>query len=247
MSAELSTVEVDAEPTEGARDRSAPYMSFQGFLNLLDRLHQDGVPQVFDKSFFGQRSGSLVAQTRGTLRFLDLMGEDKRPTPHLVQMASAEDQERIEILRELARSKYGDAIALGTDATYGQLAETFRASGLTGTTLRKAVTFYVGLAEHVGIPISPYFKQGVPRLAVSSSSAPRRPARRRRGTTQPAETAPAPLPPDPPSIESKQFAYIDLLMKLVEANPENGEAQKDLLDRLELALGYKASSETPRE
>jgi len=44
-----------------------------------------------------------------------------------------------------------------------------------------------------------------------------------------------------PPIEAKKSAYIDLLMKLVETaagSNGQGEVQKDLLDRLERALGY---------
>ena len=57
----------DGELSGDARNASVPYMSFQGFCNLIDRLNADGLPQLFDRSFFGEVSGSLVAQTRGTL------------------------------------------------------------------------------------------------------------------------------------------------------------------------------------
>src|SRR5262245_45725179 len=62
-----------ADTTEDVRGISVPYMSFQGFRSLLDRLRREGLPQVFDRSFFGEVSGSLIAQIRGTLRFFDLI------------------------------------------------------------------------------------------------------------------------------------------------------------------------------
>jgi hypothetical protein len=253
MSADLDPSEADLDPSEvgvdsaeGTRSATVPYMSFMGFRHLLDRLGNDGVPQVLDKSFFRQSSGSLVAQTRGTLKFFDLIDEDRRPTSALDELVNADESRRIEILRGLTEVKYADAIALGVNATAGQLAETFRSSGLTGSSLHKAMTFYVGLAEYVGLPLSPFFKQAGSRVSAGNGSSPRRTTRRRKPPGQPAAPS-APPPPAPPPIEVKQSAYIDLLMKLAESSAEKGDVQKDLLDRLELALGYRTSSETPRE
>jgi hypothetical protein len=238
MSAEPVLTGTDVDSSAVSRTVARPYMSFPGFRNLLDRLGRDGVPQVLDKSFFRQSSGSLVAQIRGSLRYLDLIDEEKRPTPTLIRLAKADEQERIPVLRQIAEDKYGDAIALGVDATHGQLADVFRTSGLSGSSLNKAVTFYVGFAEYVGLPLSPYFKQGAARPSNGSSTTPRRSSRRRKSTAV-SEASPASTQAPPPPIEVKKSAYIDLLMKLVESGAASGEVQTDLLDRLELALGYR--------
>jgi hypothetical protein len=227
----------DGGQVESTPSITVPYMSFQGFRNLQDRLREDGVPQVLDASFFRQYSGSMTAQIRGTLRFFDLMDEDRRPAPLLIELVQADEQRRIEIMRGLAESKYSDVIALGTDATHGQLAEVFRNRGLTGQSITKAITFYVGLADYSGIPVSPFFKRA---RSAAGSNAPRpraaRPTRRRKPEMD-SSTRPVVHSVVPP-IEQKKSAYIDLLMKLVN-DGKGGEDQKDLLDRLERALGFK--------
>lgn len=220
-------------------------MSFTGFRSLLDRLINDGLPQVFDRSFFGEYSGSLIAQIRGTFRFLDLMDEDKRPTDQLRAIADADDQGRIAILRELAEKKYAFVIALGPDATQGQLADVFRTAGLNGDSLTKATNFYVGLAEYVDLPVSPFFKKAPARASSSTGSGPRRSSSRRRKGSNVAEQPPAPSDGQPVSSfdeqrDQKRLAYIDLLMKLAEQSGDNSsEVRQDLLTRLERVLGYE--------
>lgn len=219
------------------------YMSFTGFRSLLDRLGNEGLPQVFDRSFFGEYSGSLIAQIRGTFRFLDLIDEDKRPTDQLRAIIDADEQGRIALLRKVAEEKYASALALGADATQGQLAEVFRVAGLSGESLTKAINFYVGLADYVNLPVSPFFKRPTVRVSTGSGNGPRRTSSRRR--------KPSNVPVEPPAaqgqqsvspIEEKRSAYIDLLMKLAEQSGANGgEVQQDLLNRLERALGYESS------
>lgn len=248
MASDLSTPESSVEPPEAVRGSSVPYMSFQGFRTLLDRLHANGVPQVFDRSWFGQnQSGSLTAQIRGTLRFFDLLDEEKRPTPKLQELVSADEPERIKILREIAETKYADAIGLGTNATQGQLADTFRARGLSGESITKAITFYVALTEYLSLPTSPFYKQARVSNSAGNGGSPRRTSRRRKPSVP--QEPPPPLRVDQPAVpplEVKKTEYIDLLMKLAEGSSDKGEVQKDLLDRLERALGYGPTAANQR-
>lgn len=235
--------------SEPAQDSSVdgptvPYMSFQGFMNLLDRLRRDGVPQVFDRSWFGaNQSGSLTAQIRGTLRFFDLVDEERRPTTRLHDLVVADEPARIEMLRKIAEDKYADAVQLGTDATQGQLADTFRARGLNGGSVAKAITFYCGFADYVSLPVSPFFKSGRPSGAARNGSNPRRLARGRRSSSSQKPPRPPADQPAVPPLEAKKSDYIDLLMKLAEGSSEKDEVRKDLLDRLERALGYTSTTD----
>lgn len=217
---------------------TAPYSSFTAFYNLLDRLKEDGVPQLFDASFFGQQSGSLVAQTRGTLRFFGLLKENKQPTDKLHELVAADDAGRIKILRELGEEQYALALALGTNATTGQLAEVFRGTGLTGNSVVRAITFYVSYAERVGLPLSPFFKKG--KSPAGNSGSPRRTSRRKRQAVDSAQT-PAVVQPSTTSIEVKKAAYIDMLMDFARQSEKPPEA--DFLDRIERVLGYDVPEE----
>lgn len=242
----MTEVEQGAGGTDASSPASAPYMSFQGFVNLLNKLKDDGVPSVFDGSFFGALSGSLVAQTRGTLRFLDLIDESKRPTASLEPLANAADDERRQMLRSLAESKYADVLALSPNATQGQLAEVFRTRGLSGQTIPKAIAFYTGLAEYVGLPMSPYFKKGRPVSSGGSGVGTVRRSSRRRKSPDTISGALTVEQPALPSLDVKKSAYIDLLMKLVQ-DETSPDGQKDLLDRLERALGYESPPTAAKE
>jgi hypothetical protein len=112
----------------------------------------EGLPSRFDGSYFGNASGSLVSQVRSTLHHLDLIDEERRPTELLKIIADADDAEQKQHLRTIFEEKYSDALALGKNATSGELADVFRNRGLTGATVEKAITFYLGMAQDLGVP-----------------------------------------------------------------------------------------------
>lgn len=212
-----------------------PYMSYRGLLNLLDRLETDGVPQVFDRSFFGQQSGSLTAQTRVTLKFFDLIDEEKRPTDVLRTLVADEEVSRKTALRAMAEERYADVAQLGHDATHGQLQDAFKSRGLTGATVQKAIGFYLALAEDVGMEVSPHFHRR--RVVIVTGNGTRRTTRKRKAKEEPAADVPVrTLPPTVTSMETKKSAYIDMLMTLAQKSEEAVPAE--LLDRIERALGF---------
>ena len=228
-----------AEPTAAApvSAKTPGYASFTSTRTLLDTLRESGLPAQFDRSYFGTASGGLIAQTRGTLRFLDLIDDDYRPRPQLTELVEADEEGRRPILRRLAEDRYVEEIKLAEqNGTYGQLLAVFRERGLTGATAQKAATFYIHLAQYVGLPVSQYFTQG--RAASSGSGATRRPVRRRArpAPLEVVETGPPPAPVE--TLDKKRSAYIDLLMRL--ADRQDGELPPaELLDRIERALGYE--------
>lgn len=235
-------VPADAVEQERVADRAAsvgvPYMSFVSFRSYLDKFREQGLPAVLDRSFFGNKSGSLTAQVRGTMKALSLIDDEYRPTQLFEEIAAADDETRIRMLRDLTLSKYEDAIALGVKATSGQLADVFRARGINGGTLQKAITFYLGLTEYVGIETSPYLK--TTRVATSGGSG-RRSAKKKAAVSLVAEPPPAPVP-QVKMEEQKKSAYIDLLMELAKGDSANDQSRMDLLNRLERAIGIPADS-----
>lgn len=212
------------------------YASFTSIRTLFDTLRESGLPARFDRSYFGAASGALIAQTRGTLRFLDLIDDDYRPTPQLAELVGSDEEGRRVILRRLAEERYAEEITLaGQNGTHGQLLAVFKERGLTGATAQKATTFYIHLAQHVGLPVSQYFTQS--RAASSGNGTARRVARRR---NRPAVLDVETVPPQDPieTLDKKRGAYIDLLMRL--ADRQDGELPPtELLDRIERALGYE--------
>lgn len=211
----------------------APYMSYKGFQNYLTKFAEEGLPGRFDGSYFGNASGSLVAQTRGTLRYLDLIDEDKHPTDLLKTIVEADESERKQYLKMIFEEKYADALALSKNATAGQLADVFRQRNLSGATVQKAITFFLGMAEDLGVELSPHFKKG---RAVASNGGTRK--RRAAKTTQPTPTVtPHVVEHKPTSVEAQKAAYVNMLMELAKKDDAESSMQQALLDRIEKALG----------
>jgi hypothetical protein len=226
--------------------RTPAYSSLASLRTLLDTLHENGLPATFDRSFFGGYSGGLIAQTRGTLRFFELIDETNRPTDQLRQLVDADEPGRKAILRRLAEERYPDEIQLSEQSgTHGQLLALMRERGLSGATADKAASFFMHLADYTELPISQYYRQ---RRSTSAANGPRPNGRRRAGggrTGRPASQAevPAALPPNN-TLDVKRSAYVDLLMKL--ADREDGEMPpEELLDRIERALGYQEEVDKP--
>lgn len=236
MSVESVDYEGVAQAPEEGKQKSpgAPYMSYRGFQNYLTRFAEEGLPGRFDGSYFGNQSGSLVAQTRGALRYLDLIDDDKHPTELLKTIVEADEDDRRQYLKMIFDEKYADVLALSKNATAGQLAEVFRERGLSGATVQKAISFFVGMAEDLGIELSPHFKKG--RAVAASGS-----SRKRRATKSPATPASAPtqhsLEPKLTSVEAQKAAYVNMLMDLAKQDHAEGDTQQALLDRIEKALG----------
>ena len=150
---------------------------------------------------------------------------------------SADEDGRRALLRELVEVKYADALALSANATSGQLAEVFRARKLSGATVDKAISFYLGIADYVGLTVSPHFKKG--RSAASTNGS----AKRRRVTktaTTPPPVVHAPVVKATTTAEQQRSQYVEMLMGL--AKDADRDVQTDLLDRIERALGYNAPS-----
>ncbi|MGH8574399.1 MAG: hypothetical protein ACREX8_17745 [Gammaproteobacteria bacterium] len=185
----------DSTTTPHMGGKTPCYASFTSIRTLLDTLREGGLPAQFDRSYFGAASGGLIAQTRGTLRFLDLIDDDYRPTPQLAELVAADEEGRRAILRRLAKERYVEEITLaGQNGTTGQLLTVFKERGLSGATAQKAATFYIHLAQHVGLPVSQYFTQS--RGASSGNGTTRRATRRR---NRPAVPDVQTVPPQDPA------------------------------------------------
>jgi hypothetical protein len=236
------TIGVAVEDDEKKQSGSAPYMSYKGFKNYLVKFGENGVPARFDSSYFGNVSGSLIAQVRGTLHHLDLIDDERRPTELLKKIVSADDAGRKTYLREIFEEKYSDALSLDKNATSGQLAEVFRARGLGGATVQKAASFFLSMAQDVGVEVSPLFKKsGTP----STNGG----ARRRRASRT--QQTPPPPPPriDPPkatTVEEQKAAYVTMLMDLAK-NSQDETVQDSILNRIERALGIGGEGDNQRD
>lgn len=226
----MSETEVGQQVADAPAHATAPYMSYKGFKNYLTKFSEPGgLPARFDVSYFNNASGSLVAQVRGTFQYFGLMDEDRAPTDLLKTIVHADEAEQREYIKMLFEEHYADALALDKNATSGQLAEVFRARGLNGATVTKAITFFLGMAEDVGVEVSPHFKKG--RAAATNGG-----TRKKRVPKVVMETPPPAPAPKVATEEEQKAQYVTMLMDLAKNNDE-ATVQQQLLDRIEKALG----------
>ncbi|MBI4285102.1 MAG: DUF5343 domain-containing protein [Chloroflexi bacterium] len=141
------------------RKRLPPYVSYSTFQAFLADLNR-GVPNRIDRSSLPGRSGGIVTQLVGALRYLDLADNNGTPSNRLRQLASARGPQRGEILKQVATEAY-DFLFQGDfnlqAATPDQLDEVFQSTyPLRGDVTRKCVKFFKELANDAGIALSPF-------------------------------------------------------------------------------------------
>jgi hypothetical protein len=175
-------------PDETAEDK-APYLSLTTLLNFLDKWGEGPIPPRIDKSALDTYSGGTQAVLMSTLRVMGYVGPEGQVLPALRE-AVASVEARKAYMDLWARRFYSTQIALAEqNATAQMLHESFAGFGYSGSTLRKAVVFYLQLVEYLGLPNSALFR--APKQAGTPT------AKRRTRRTAAPETPQTPAVPTP--------------------------------------------------
>jgi hypothetical protein len=146
-----------------------PYVPWSTFTSFIDDLKKH-TPKRIDRSVVGaKRSWADATKLLATLRFLRLTDDQGNITETLRRYLSSDTTQAPEVLREMLRDSYGQAITLDEleDATPQLFEERFAVWG-KGDTIRKARKFFLEAAKAAQVPLSP-------RL-VTRASPTRRPA-----------------------------------------------------------------------
>jgi hypothetical protein len=170
--------------------KAAPYLPLKTFLSALDAL-REGVPKRVDRAIWRSQSGAVQAQIMVAFRFFGLLDDADVPTlPLLEKLTKADEAERKKLLKPLVETKYQPIIAHDlTKMTPGMLNEEMEQFGVSGDTLRKAVTFFLQIAKYLDLPLSPYLKD-----KTRTSPRARRVLRAQNAGTAPNGTPAAPPP-----------------------------------------------------
>jgi hypothetical protein len=135
-----------------------PYLSLTTLLNFFDRWGDGPIPPRIDKSALDRFSGGTQAVLMSTLRLMGYVGPDGVVLPALRDAVRDADARKAH-LDHWARLFYAEQLKLAEQsATAQMLHESFAAHGYTGSTLRKAVVFYLSLVDYLGLPKSPHFR-----------------------------------------------------------------------------------------
>jgi hypothetical protein len=163
-----------SEPERDGKKWPAPYSGYETLANFFDKKIGDApVPPRVDRHFLDNYAGSVRPVLIATLKTMGMLDENNLVLEPLREAVRGGGDVRKMLFRGWAEDFYAEQIVLGQQhATAQMLWESFtKRSGYTGSTLRRAVLFYLALAKDVGLPISAHFK--APKAAPSSPKPPR--------------------------------------------------------------------------
>jgi hypothetical protein len=156
---------------------SPPYVSFKTFTTLLDQLKEAKlVPDQIDRSFLKNFSGAAQSELQLALKFFGFTDENYRVKPALEDFAFASNSDRKSKLAELLVLRYDFVLKNPSinieKATTNQVADAFRTKQLSGSTLSRAVSFFIAAAKETGIKIPEHLK--APAISKESTPKPRK-------------------------------------------------------------------------
>ncbi len=150
-------------PENKSPQATAPYASWKSFMTFLDLLAEMGLPQQVDRTVMSKMSGATQSNIRVALSFLKLTDSDGAPTDALRRLVGKHgDNEAWRVaLRDVVLGAYEPVISdLSLEnGTADQLWKCFRENGnVRGSTLSRAVRFYLAALGAAGVEHSRYFK-----------------------------------------------------------------------------------------
>jgi len=161
---------------EGAGQDSwrGPYLPYATLTNFLDNKVGGGaVPPRIDRTFLESYSGSVRPLILATLKTIGMIDSEGKVQPLLREAVRNPPQSRQAVLRSWAEQFYSRQIELAKENDTAQtLWESFSDRGFNGSTLRRAVIFYLALSEDLGLPLSPHFR--TPKAPSSTGNASRK-------------------------------------------------------------------------
>jgi hypothetical protein len=166
-----------------------PYISYATFKNFLLSLDAAALPPRIDRSLMVGMAGGTQTHLLQALRSFTLIGEGNQVQEPFIRMAGNEVA-FADAMRAILRHFYAPQMELAEQqATTAQLMESFALSGYTGSTLRKAMTFFLHAAKDSGLPLSPHFRPP----AATASGRPRRTSKAKaKPAAEPVQATPTP-------------------------------------------------------
>jgi hypothetical protein len=203
------------------QDKAAPaYIPWATFTNFINRLRETGMPTQINRSVITNLSYSTQAQLLAALRYLKLVDSSGAPQPTLSHLVEANETDRKDIIKRLLEERYPfvfTSLDLSRTTTE-EIERQFRQVGITGSTVGRAVGFFLAAAESAGLTISPHVKK---RTATSNggSTAPRQRRSRQRKRTSSTTVTPTPSPTPPPAESNPLSMEGQLLGKFPTFDP----------------------------
>ena len=152
-------------PADQVKVKTPPYASVKTFTNAINEIRDvlGHVPERIDRSSFPKLSGAAANEVIAALRFFGLVqGEKAIPTPLFEEYVMASDADRKPVLGRIVREAYSFVLSEASfnieRATSSQVQEVFRAGGVNGSTLTRAITLFLAMTKQAEIKVSPAVK-----------------------------------------------------------------------------------------
>jgi len=185
------------EDDQAKKDWKAPYFTYATLNTFIDKKCAGGpIPPQIDKTFIDNVAGGVQPLLLGALRLVGFITAGGLTKP-LLHEAAESPEKRKAIMTAWATEFYADQIELAkSNATPQMLADSFAKSGYQGSTLRKAIVFYLSLTDDLELPKSPHFK--APKQPSTGAT------RRGRGKITYPMTPETPVVPTAPSVSGER-------------------------------------------
>lgn len=139
------------------------YGSFKTFTTFFDARREDPHDtDVVDRSLMTSFSGSSQNELIAGLKFLKMIDDKSAPLPVYEKYVRATKDERKTLLAQLLRDAYPfvfNAPPFNIErATTHTTAEVFRGQGINGSTLSRAIAFFLAAAKEAGIKVGTTIK-----------------------------------------------------------------------------------------
>jgi len=155
-------------------ERLPPYLSYRVWQRLINDLSAENTPSHFDSSYFDElkMTKSCRSMLKGTLRFLDLMDTDGKPTPRLHELVKSDGEARREALAEMVRNAYGPLFTevVVERVTQAEMKKYFARQGASGDIGRKCLSFFCAISADANIPLSPHLRKSAPKVRGKKSA-----------------------------------------------------------------------------
>jgi hypothetical protein len=181
----------ERQPETSGQPETPAYVSWATLKNTTEKMAREGgVPSQVDRSYLSNLPGSTQSQLIASMKWLGLITGTMKPTSTLERLVESEEADRKLAVKTMLEAKYPGPTSLPALATQHQLETAFREMGVSGSTMRKAIAFYLGAAKYADVPYSQHFK--TPKAPVTNGDGPKprakKPAKSTTSTTSHAST-----------------------------------------------------------
>ncbi len=136
----------------------AAYIPWKTLLTATEVLEQ-GLPKQLDPSAFPTFSGSIKSWTLSAFRFLGFTDSAGVVQPLLREWIDDRDA-RAELMKKILLERYPAVVTLAAEkGTANQMKDAIGTLGVSGTTLGRAIAFFISAAKFAGIQLPPTWEK----------------------------------------------------------------------------------------